>query len=90
MPDTIKHFLLTFDVGRETASVREFGDDYDAALEAYDAAEEQHRHDPQIEVVLLGADSIDTLRKTHSSYFMGDAVEHPFAPFLRGERVSEV
>lgn len=84
MTDAIKHFLLTFDIGRETASVRSFGEDYDAALAAYDQVEEQHRHDPQIEVVLLGADSIETLRKTHSSYFMGDAVEHPFAEFLRG------
>lgn len=83
MSDTIKHFLLTFDIGRETADVQSFGDDYEAALVAYDVVEEEHRHDPQIEVVLLGADSIETLRKTHSSYFMGDAAEHPFAEFLR-------
>lgn len=83
MSDTIKHFLLTFDIGRQTAQVREFGDDYEAALNAYDEAEDQVRPDPQVEVVLLGADSLETLKKTHSSYFMGTPAEHPFASFLR-------
>lgn len=90
MSDTIKHFLLTFDIGRQTADVRAFGDDYEAALNAYDEAEDQHRFDPQIEVVLLGADSLDTLKKTHSSYFMGsDETEHPFASFLERARVNQ-
>lgn len=83
MNDTINHFLLVFDIGRQTADVRAFGEDYEAALSAYGDAEEQYRSNPQIEVVLLGADSIETLKKTHSSYFMGTDVEHPFAPFLR-------
>lgn len=83
MGDVIQHFLITFDIGRQTAHVREFGTDYEAALDAYDQAEDQVRADPQIEVVLLGADSLDTLKKTHSSYFMGTPAEHPFASFLR-------
>lgn len=89
MSDTIQHFLLTFDIGRQTADVRSFGDDYEAALNAYDAAEDQFRFDPQIEVVLLGADSLETLKKTHSSYFMGTPEEHPFASFLRNAAASQ-
>ncbi|MBF6620328.1 MAG: hypothetical protein ITG02_08890 [Patulibacter sp.] len=89
MSDTIKHFLLTFDIGRQTADVREFGEDYEAALTAYDAAEDSVRFDPQIEVVLLGADSLETLKKTHSSYFMGTPAEHPFASFLRNAAAAQ-
>lgn len=86
MTESINHFLLTFDIGRQTAQVEEFGTEYEMALVAYGAAEERHRSDPQIEVVLLGADSLETLRRTHSSYFMGTSEDHPFAPFLRGVR----
>ena len=39
------------------------------ALVAYNEAEEAHRDDPDVEVVLLGSDSIETLERTHSSYF---------------------
>lgn len=89
MSDTIKHFLLTFDIGRQTADVREFGDDYEAALAAYDEAEDRVQFDPQVEVVLLGADSLETLKKTHSSYFMGTPAEHPFASFLRNAAAAQ-
>lgn len=46
-----------------------FGQDYQAALAAYNEAEELHREDRDIEVVLLGSDSIETVERTHSSYF---------------------
>jgi hypothetical protein len=81
--DPIRHFLITYDIGREVAHVDEYGEDYDAALAAYDEIEERYRHDPQIEVVLLGADSLETIRKTHSSYFMSPEDDHPFVTYLR-------
>ena len=31
--------------------------------------EEQHRNNPRVEVVLLGADSIEAIKVTHSNYF---------------------
>jgi hypothetical protein len=72
-PEKIKHFLVVYAIPAGQANVREFGTDYDSALRAYDAAEEAHRHDPDYEVVLLGSDSLETLKKTHSSYFdLGD------------------
>lgn len=62
--------------------MEEFGTDYDDALEAYAVREREHRLDPAVEVVLLGADSLDTIKKTHSSYFLRPA-EHAFAGIIR-------
>ncbi len=39
------------------------------ALKAYSECEEQYRDNPRVEVVLLGADSIEAIRVTHSNYF---------------------
>lgn len=65
----IKHFLVIYDIANGLAHVDAFGDDYDAALAAYAEAEEAHRRDDRVEVVLLGSDSLETLERTHSSYF---------------------
>jgi hypothetical protein len=65
----IKHFLLVYDIVGGSADVEAFGTDYERAVEAYNEAERQHRDDPDIEVVLLGSDSVETLARTHSSYF---------------------
>lgn len=71
MNDTvINHFLVIYDIATREANVDDrYGSDYDAALAAYTRAEETYRGREDIEVVLLGADSIDTIKKTHSSYF---------------------
>ena len=50
------------------ATVTEF-DDSAEAMSAYSAVEDENRDRADIEVVLLSADSIDTVRRTHSSYF---------------------
>ena len=65
----VNHFLIVYNIPNRLADVVSFGVDYHAAVDAYDHAEEEHRDDPDIEVVLLGSDSIDTLKRTHSSYF---------------------
>lgn len=65
----INHFLVVYDIANGLAHVDEFGRDYDAALAAYGEAEKRHRDDENVEVVLLGSDSIETLERTHSSYF---------------------
>ncbi len=80
--EDIKHFLLVYDVARSLAKVEEFGIDYDGALLAYSAREKEHEFDPAVEVVLLGADSIDTIKKTHSSYFVTPS-EHAFSGVIR-------
>jgi len=65
----INHFLVVYDIANGLAHVDSFKRDYEAALVAYAEAEELHRHDANVEVVLLGSDSIETLERTHSSYF---------------------
>ena len=65
----INHFLVVYDIRNGLAHVDAFGKEYDAALAAYAEAEANHRHDSNVEVVLLGSDSIETLERTHSSYF---------------------
>jgi hypothetical protein len=68
-PDEIKHFLVVYRVSEGTSKVQEFGTDYDAAQAAYAAAEQEHRADDDTDIVLLGADSLATIKETHSSYF---------------------
>jgi hypothetical protein len=74
MSDTpINQFLITYDIARKQAHVDEFGEDTERALDAYSAAERRHRGDEHIEVVLLGSDSLETLKRTHGRYFgLGD------------------
>jgi hypothetical protein len=69
MSDTIRHFLVIYDIPKAVAQVEQFETDYEAAVAAYDAAEREHRDNAEIEVVLLGSDSLATLKRTHSSYF---------------------
>jgi hypothetical protein len=74
----IKQFLITYNIERDHAHVDEYGEDNASALAAYSAAEARHRGDANIEVVLLGSDSVETLKRTHGSYFGlpgGDAHE---------------
>jgi hypothetical protein len=65
----IKHFLVIYDIDASKAEVREFGTDYDEALRAYDQGEQDARGRSNLEVVLLSAESLDTIKRTHSSYF---------------------
>jgi hypothetical protein len=68
----VRHFLLTFDqhAGR-ILLWEEFDEDQaDVRVKRWFELEEAHRHDPNIEVVLLGAPSLEQLKATHSRYFM--------------------
>jgi hypothetical protein len=67
--DDIKHFLVIRHVQRGITTVTELGTDYDAAQEAYQQAEQRARGNADLDVVLLSADSLDTIKRTHSSYF---------------------
>ena len=62
-------FLIAFDHdARKQISFEEFSDTAQA-LRAYGEREEQYRGNPRVEVVLLGADSVDAIKVTHSNYF---------------------
>ena len=65
----IQHFLLIHDIPARVTGVRSFGTDYDAAQAAYAEIEAQTWDRDDLNIVLVGADSLDTVRKTHSSYF---------------------
>lgn len=65
----INHFLVVYDINAGEAHVKAFETDYDTALREYAEKEEELRARDDVEVVLLSADSIDTIKRTHSSYF---------------------
>ena len=66
--DDINHFLVTRDPKEQKTTVRKFGTDYDAAQDAYQEAEQQARG-TNLDVMLLSAESLETIKRTHSSYF---------------------
>jgi len=68
-PDEIKHFLVTFDPDTGETAVRSFGTDYEAAQTVYAEAEQANGFDGRLDIVLLSADSLETIERTHSSYF---------------------
>ncbi|MDH3026823.1 hypothetical protein QEN35_20925 [Gordonia alkanivorans] len=78
----IKHFLLVFDHARaELLDIQEFGSDARSAMRAYAEKEREHlKAGDSIEIVLIGSDSLDTVRLTHANYFDGTvAVSKYFA-----------
>jgi hypothetical protein avisC_07084 len=72
--DRIQHFLLIYDRRKDQLMSHEsFGEDADAAMTAYRAAEIEYRDRPEMDIVLIGSDSLDTVKITHSTYFTGAA-----------------
>jgi len=70
----IQHFLLVFDHRKATLiCARDFGTDSKSALAAYADMEKQYQSDDMIEIVLIGSDSIETVKLTHANYFSGSA-----------------
>lgn len=69
----INHFLILFNIrADELVDLTPFGEDVDAATEAYAALEREYRDrgdQDEFEIVLVGADSQKTLELTHSRYF---------------------
>jgi hypothetical protein len=73
-PDEIQHFLVVFDPETGKVDVQRLGTDYDAAQAAYAAAEQANGGvDAKLDIVLLSADSLETIERTHSSYFGADS-----------------
>ena len=70
----LSQFLVVFDhqQGAMHQEVASFVDSAEA-LRAYDAAERHFAEQAHIEVVLIGSDSLDTVRLTHANYFDGTA-----------------
>lgn len=65
----LRHFLIVFDAADGGApEVREFRRP-GPALVAYRIAEERYRERPSVQVVLLAADSLATIKKTHRNFW---------------------
>jgi len=76
------HFLLVFNrTSGELISIDSF-EEQDLATSALSVSERSHEGDEQIEVVLISADSIDTLKKTHGHYFSGVEVKPDYNKLL--------
>lgn len=66
----IQHFLLIFDNERgELIGLQEFGKDTVEATNAYTTVEAQFAAQTAIDVVLIGSDSLNTIKVTHANYF---------------------
>lgn len=75
------HFLIVFDHANEQLVQAKPYDDANEAAADYARLEEKHRGDHRLEIVLVGADSIETIHRTHGHYFQ-DAESRPFNRFL--------
>ena len=70
MDDAIQHYLLVYNrLSGLLEDLREFGMDSVGTLEVYAATEEDHRDSEWMQFVLIGSDSLDTVRITHPNYF---------------------
>lgn len=72
MTKKTRYFLLTFRAADRSLHTRDFGADETAATAAYSALELELGASSEVEVVLVGADSLATIRKTHSHYFTAE------------------
>lgn len=79
----IQHFILVFDrrAGRLIDQI-DFGYEAKAAVRKYESLEEEYRNDHHMDIVLVGSDSIETVKVTHANYFDGSARDR-FADVLR-------
>ena len=78
----LQHFLILFSLkDSKLIELEPFGADVDGATAAYSALEREYRarddHE-DFEIVLVGADSIETVRHTHSRYFEKERETVPF------------
>ncbi len=78
-----QYFILVYRLPEEAVEVVPFGDDVEAAGRRYRELEIEHRGQDGVEVVLVGADSIETIHRTHSHYFVKDKASDLFERVLR-------
>lgn len=83
MPVTI-HFLLVYSYSDQRLLRSDEYGNADEAAAAYREAERQYQgRSDEFEVVLVGADSLSTVMKTHGHYFTSNA-EETLSALVRG------
>lgn len=76
MPGVVIHYLLVYSLTHKCLEVCQEYTDAAEALDAYGALEAKYRDRyDEFEVVLLGADSKETLLQTHAHYFALESEE---------------
>ncbi|MGV1004127.1 MAG: hypothetical protein ACOYEV_05005 [Candidatus Nanopelagicales bacterium] len=81
----IQHFLLVYDHSKgQLVETIEFGPSSTDAVRRYGQLEALHRHEPQIDIVLVGSDSLETIRITHRNYFDDTSTLSSLEADLRG------
>jgi hypothetical protein len=63
------HFLLLYDLNAQKLILQREYRDGEEAAQAYAQLEAEYRGNDDVEIVLVGADSIETIRLTHGQYF---------------------
>jgi hypothetical protein len=82
MSASLNHFLLVFDHNAaRLVDLKDFGTDVKSAMAEYSRLEREHMKDADgVEIVLIGSDSLETIKVTHANYFDGTvAVSKYFA-----------
>lgn len=75
-------FLLVFDrASGALLSIKQF-DDADIATSELSLEERKNVQNEHIEVVLIGSDSVETLKKTHGHYFSGKEINPDYNKLL--------
>lgn len=67
------HYLIVFDHKKNELLQAEPYLDAQEAAQRYAELEERHRGANDLEIVLVGSDSLSTIHRTHGHYFEGDA-----------------
>ncbi len=81
------YFLLIYNLATRAVEIEEWHADDVGAAARYTEREREFQDDENIEVVLVGADSLDTVKVTHSHYFVkttGDLFEQLARELLAG------
>jgi hypothetical protein len=76
-------FLIVSNSETGTSEVQDLGHDVDAAMEIYQSREHELAGRTDAEVVLVSSASLESLRRTHSSYFGASGA---IASMLNGSR----
>jgi hypothetical protein len=66
-----QHFLLIHDVEKGEFRHEDFGTNFEAAHAELVAAEARWPDESRVRVVLVSSDSLETVKRTHSSWFFG-------------------
>lgn len=67
--ENLHHYLLVYDHAQAELVRYESFDDAERAIERYSAMEREYDKGDRVEVVLIGSDSFETVKRTHANYF---------------------